>query len=72
MGLSFTCPRSAKMFSAQNKIHKDKGVAPTEFEETVAQVLVFAVLCSSSCVCFGFFFFLSLLIDYSVYCAGFL
>ncbi|CAA7038564.1 unnamed protein product [Microthlaspi erraticum] len=25
------------MFSAQNKIHKDKGVAPTEFEETVAQ-----------------------------------
>ncbi|KAH0944250.1 hypothetical protein HID58_003887 [Brassica napus] len=25
------------MFSAQNKIHKDKGVAPTEFEERVAQ-----------------------------------
>ncbi|EOA31527.1 hypothetical protein CARUB_v10014715mg [Capsella rubella] len=25
------------MYSAQNKIHKDKGVAPTEFEEQVAQ-----------------------------------
>lgn len=30
---------TAKMFSAQNKIQKDKGVAPTEFEEQVAQVL---------------------------------
>ncbi|KAF2547830.1 hypothetical protein F2Q70_00024105, partial [Brassica cretica] len=28
---------SAKMFSAQNKIHKDKGVAPTDFEQEVAQ-----------------------------------
>ena len=27
------------MFSAQNKIHKDKGVAPTDFEQEVAQVL---------------------------------
>ncbi|KAH0854515.1 hypothetical protein HID58_069171 [Brassica napus] len=29
--------KSAKMFSAQNKIHKDKGVAPTDFEQEVAQ-----------------------------------
>ncbi|CAH2055285.1 unnamed protein product [Thlaspi arvense] len=30
-------PETAKMFSAQNKIQKDKGVEPTEFEEQVAQ-----------------------------------
>lgn len=44
------------MFSAQNKIHKDKGVSPTEFEEQVAQVLVFAVLLSSHCNCYDFVF----------------
>ncbi|CAH8385776.1 unnamed protein product, partial [Eruca vesicaria subsp. sativa] len=27
----------AKMFSAQNKIHKDKSVAPTDSEQEVAQ-----------------------------------
>ncbi|KAL9290073.1 putative ribosomal protein S7e [Arabidopsis thaliana] len=27
------------MYSGQNKIHKDKGVAPTEFEEQVTQAL---------------------------------
>lgn len=44
IGLFFFCLfkmilESAKMFSAQNKIHKDKGVAPTDFEQEVAQVL---------------------------------
>jgi len=37
--LSCYCCRSVKMYSGQNKIHKDKGVAPTEFEEQVTQAL---------------------------------
>ncbi|CAA2938401.1 40S ribosomal S7 [Olea europaea subsp. europaea] len=32
-------PRSFKMFTALQKIHKDKDTEPTEFEETVAQAL---------------------------------
>lgn len=28
-----------KMFTSRKKIHKDKDVEPTEFEETVGQVL---------------------------------
>ncbi|KAL2531604.1 40S ribosomal protein S7-2 [Abeliophyllum distichum] len=32
-------PRSFKMFTALQKIHKDKDAEPTEFEETVAQAL---------------------------------
>jgi hypothetical protein len=44
------------MYSGQNKIHKDKGVAPTEFEEQVTQVIVVAVY---EC----FFLFYWLLID---------
>lgn len=31
--------RPFKMYTSRKKIHKDKDVEPTEFEETVAQVL---------------------------------
>ena len=56
---------SAKMFSAQNKIHKDKGVAPTEFEERVAQVLASCLFSLHSCKCFRFLLNLKMLFLYS-------
>ncbi|KAK7279621.1 hypothetical protein RJT34_24676 [Clitoria ternatea] len=33
------CNRFTKMYTSSKKIHKDKDVEPTEFEETVAQSL---------------------------------
>lgn len=30
-----------KMYTARRKIQKDKGLEPTEFEDTVAQVILF-------------------------------
>lgn len=34
----FICSSFAKMYTAKQKIHKDKNADPTEFEESVAQV----------------------------------
>jgi len=48
--------RTAKMFTALKKIHKEKGAEPSEFEESVAQVsdafqhYLFFVMSSTVCI----------------------
>lgn len=43
---AYSSVRFVKMFTSRNRIHKDKGAEPTEFEESVAQVRYAAVYCA--------------------------
>lgn len=42
---AYSLVRFVKMYTSRNRIHKDKGAEPTEFEESVAQVRYAAVYC---------------------------
>jgi hypothetical protein len=39
INVSFCLPIVVKMYTSKKKISKDKGAEPTEFEETVGQVI---------------------------------